>query len=115
MIPFPRDLAQRLGVAGAYAFQVEAEHPAWAGHFPHQPILPGIVQVDWALRLGEEAFGPLGTFASLEHLKFQALIAPGEPVRLDLRWDATRRELSFTFAGGEGLKSSGIARFHAEP
>jgi 3-hydroxymyristoyl/3-hydroxydecanoyl-(acyl carrier protein) dehydratase len=111
MIPFPRDLAPRPGSAGAFAFHVEADHLAFEGHFPDQPILPGVAQIDWALRLGEKAFGPLGTFTGLEHLKFQAVITPAELVHLDLAWDAARRELSFAYAGSEGPKSSGHARF----
>ena len=113
MIPFPRSL--RPSGPGAFAFEVEPEHPAFEGHFPDQPILPGVVQVDWAIRLGGEAFGPLGDFRSLEHLKFQAVITPMEPIRLELAWDAAANELAFAFTGAEGKKSSGFARFAARP
>ena len=110
MIPFPRSL-RGLGEPGAFAFEAEPEHAAFEGHFPDQPILPGVVQVDWALRLGAEAFGPLGAFSSLEQLKFQAVITPGEPIELRLAWDAAAQELGFAYAGAAGKKSSGFARF----
>ena len=113
MIPFPRSL--RPSGPGAFAFEVEPEHPAFEGHFPGLPILPGVVQVDWALRLGTEAFGPFGAFAALEHLKFQAVITPGEPLTLELAWDAAANELAFTYRGAGGKKSSGFARFAARP
>ncbi|HET6329718.1 MAG TPA: hypothetical protein VFF76_02930 [Holophagaceae bacterium] len=111
MIPFPRSLRPFPGAAGAYAFEVEADHPAFTGHFPGQPILPGVVQLDWAIRLGEAAFGPLGAFRSVEHLKFQATIGPLEPVELRLAWNAATLELGFDFAGAGGRKSNGFVRF----
>jgi len=114
MIPFPRSL-RGLGEPGAFSFAVEADHPVFEGHFPDRPILPGVMQVDWAIRLGQEAFGPLGAFSSLEHLKFQAVITPEEPIELRLAWDAAARELGFAYSGASGKKSSGFARFKPEP
>ena len=115
MIPFPGSLRPVPGEPGVFAFEVEPEHSAFEGHFPDQPILPGVVQVDWALRLGAEAFGPLGDFESLEHLKFQAVTKPGELLRLSLAWNAAQRELAFTYSGATEKKSSGFARFAPRP
>lgn len=115
MIPFPRSLRPLAGAPGTFAFELEADHPAFTGHFPGKPILPGLVQVDWALRLGKEVFGPLGTFRALEHLKFQATLAPLEPVELRLTWDAASRHLGFAYGGPGGRKSSGFAHFTDEP
>lgn len=109
MIPLPRSL--RSSGPGVFVFEVEPEHPAFEGHFPGQPILPGVVQVDWALRLGAEAFGPFGAFLGLEQLKFQAVIVPREPLELRLAWDAAAGELVFAYSGAAGKKSSGFARF----
>jgi len=115
VIPFPRSLRPLAGAPGAYAFEVETDHAAFTGHFPGQPILPGVVQLDWAIRLGAEAFGGLGAFQSVEHLKFQATIGPREPVELRLAWDAAAGELGFDYTGPEGRKSSGFVRFAPQP
>jgi hypothetical protein len=48
-------------------------------------------------------------------LKFQAVIRPGEPLRLSLAWDAEQRELAFAYTGGAEKKSSGFARFAPRP
>ena len=114
-MPYPRDLAPLPGVPGHFALRVEPDHPAFDGHFPGEPILSGLVQVDWAIRLGREAFGFTGTFRALEHLKFQAPIQPAEPVELRLSWDATQGHLDFLYAGQGGRKSSGIAIFATAP
>lgn len=111
MTPYPASLQADPAQAGRYTFQMAAEHPAYHGHFPGDPILPGVVQVEWALRLGEAAFGPFGAFQGLEHLKFQGTITPGEPITLSLGWDAGRHELAFDYAGPDGLKSKGFARY----
>lgn len=114
MIPFPRSLRPLPGAPGAFAFEVEAGHPAFIGHFPGRPILPGVVQLDWAIRLGGEVFGALGGFRSLEHLKFQATLEPLEPVELRLTWEAASRQLGFAYTGPKGRKSSGFAHFADE-
>ncbi len=115
MTPYPGSLQAAPERAGAYTFRMEAEHSAYDGHFPGDPILPGVVQVEWALRLGEAAFGPFAAFKSLEHLKFQGTITPGEAITLALAWDAERQELAFEYASPEGLKSKGFARYAARP
>lgn len=114
MIPFPRSLRPLPDAPGAFAFEVEAEHPAFLGHFPGQPILPGVVQVDWAIRLGEATFGALGRFQAVEHLKFQAVIEPLESMELRLCWDDAKRQLDFVYAGPKGRASSGLVQFAAK-
>lgn len=115
MIPFPQTLHASVESPGVFTFAVEPDHPAFQGHFPNQPILPGVVQVDWAIRLGEATFGHLGPFKSLEHLKFQATIQPLEPLELRLSWSPEEHELGFAFEGLQGRKSSGFARFATTP
>lgn len=113
MTPYPDPLQADPERAGIFRFHLSADHPAYAGHFPDNPILPGVVQVEWALRLGEACFGPLGPFLALEHLKFQDTIQPGQAITLSLEWEAERQELAFEFRGERGLKSKGFARYGA--
>ena len=110
MIPFPAVVEPAEDI-GSFHFKVEAGHRAFQGHFPGQPILPGLVQVDWALRLGAQTFGRMGRFKALEHLKFQATIGPEEPLELRLAWNPESGELAFEYASPTGLKSKGYARF----
>lgn len=115
MIPYPQALKALPSTPGGYSLRVESGHPAFDGHFPDQPILSGLIQVDWAARLGLEAFGPLGTFQSVEHLKFQAPIRPEEPLELRLGWTPETRQLRFRYTGSEGPKSGGILVFTPAP
>lgn len=50
--------------------------PHFAGHFPGYPILPGIVQLDWAIAFGREFFQFPGMFQAVERLKFNAPVLP---------------------------------------
>ena len=39
------------------ALEISADHPAFAGHFPSFPVLPGAVLIDEALLVIEQACG----------------------------------------------------------
>jgi len=114
-MPYPRALHALPGVPGTYALQVEPEHSAFQGHFPGDPILSGLIQVDWAIRLGREAFCVTGLFSRLDHLKFKDPIRPAEAVDLSLSWDPITRQLAFSYTGRDGLKSRGTAVFAPVP
>jgi 3-hydroxyacyl-[acyl-carrier-protein] dehydratase len=43
---------------------VPEQHPAFAGHFPGAPLLPGVVLLDEMLRVVEEARGGAGAAAA---------------------------------------------------
>jgi hypothetical protein len=114
-MPMPGSLRAIPGVPGGYCFQVEEKHPCFEGHFPDEPILSGLNQVDWAIRLGREAFGIGGSFRRLDHLKFTAPIRPAEPVELRLAWDGAAGCLDFLYTGRAGRKSQGLAVFDLAP
>ncbi|HEV7799798.1 MAG TPA: hypothetical protein VGP15_01860 [Burkholderiales bacterium] len=114
----PEVLSTRVD-AGATVLElaIAAELLAFDGHYPGNPILPGVVQVDWAIRLAREAFGAAtgraywDAFAGIEQLKFHQLIRPGERLALRLELKAAEGKLAFSYEGAEGRKSSGQIRF----
>ncbi|MGV8916933.1 MAG: AMP-binding protein [Pseudomonas sp.] len=79
----------------------------FSGHFPQAPVLPGVVQVDWALSLGQQLLTLPPRFAGMEVLKFQQLVRPGDQVLLTLRFDSQRSKLHFSYHNGEAACSSG--------
>jgi len=79
----------------------------FTGHFPGTPILPGVVQVDWAITLGQRLMSLPPRFAGMEVLKFQQLVRPGDRLSLTLRFDQERGKLHFAYRNGDAACSSG--------
>jgi len=69
--------------------------------------LPGVVQVDWALNLGQHLMQLPEKFAGMEVLKFQQLVRPGDEIQLHLRFDQERGKLYFAFRNETATCSSG--------
>ncbi|MGR9105688.1 MAG: AMP-binding protein [Gammaproteobacteria bacterium] len=65
------------------------------GHFPGQPILPGVVQLAWVERYGEIFFAIEQPFLRLELIKFKKIIGPGALLKMTLGWTATNGRLYF--------------------
>jgi 3-hydroxymyristoyl/3-hydroxydecanoyl-(acyl carrier protein) dehydratase len=63
----------------AGSFTIPPDHPSLAGHFPDDPIVPGVVLLDSAIALigARLANGPMPT---LRMAKFLAVVRPGQTV-----------------------------------
>ncbi|MEA3083931.1 MAG: hypothetical protein QOC89_1628 [Paraburkholderia sp.] len=80
-----------------YELRVPPTLVHFAGHFPGLPILPGVVQVHWAMRLATEHVPAVRTLASIDRLKFMAPVPPGAVLNLTLAHDAERRRVQFAY------------------
>jgi len=108
----PARLLEREAQRALWRLEVEARHPGFDGHFESHPVLPGVVQLDWAERFGRETFAQLQpAFAGLEQLKFQQVIPAGVQVELELHCDELGRELRFVLRSARGAHASGRLRF----
>ena len=55
---------------------VPADHPAFAGHFPGRPILPGVVLLDQAVLAAQQRF-PAHRCRHIDQSKFLQPVGPG--------------------------------------
>lgn len=94
---------------------VAADLEYFNGHFPEQAVLPGVTQLDWAVRLGCQHFGYSEAVANLEVLKFQQLILPGQEVTLSISNNAAKAKLTFAYIDGENRYASGRIAFDSTP
>jgi acyl-CoA synthetase (AMP-forming)/AMP-acid ligase II len=85
--------------------------PYFKGHFPEQPILPGVVQIDWLVWLARELLALESGFAGLEAAKFRRVIRPGSRLRVSLANDSARIRTSYQIAIGEDVCASGRIRW----
>lgn len=77
------------------------------GHFPENPVLPGVTQLHWAVCYAQKHFGVALRFYQLEAIKFQQVIFPGDTVRLNLEYSTAKNKLLFTYESDRGKHSSG--------
>ena len=61
---------------------VARDHPAYAGHFPGRPILPGVVLLAEALAAIALATGRAASRWSIASAKFPSPVTPGTPLTL---------------------------------
>ncbi|MGF6968552.1 acyl-CoA synthetase (AMP-forming)/AMP-acid ligase II/3-hydroxymyristoyl/3-hydroxydecanoyl-(acyl carrier protein) dehydratase [Paraburkholderia sp. WC7.3g] len=80
-----------------YVLRVPQSLQHFAGHFPGLPILPGVVQIDWAARLAAGHWPRVREVASVDRLKFMAPVSPGAVLELTLAYDAARRRVQFAY------------------
>jgi 3-hydroxymyristoyl/3-hydroxydecanoyl-(acyl carrier protein) dehydratase len=66
----------------ALPLPVAADHPAYAGHFPGRPILPGVVLLDAALHALAVQQDRQDTAWQLKSVKFHSPVQPGESLTL---------------------------------
>lgn len=64
-------------------FCIAFDHPALPGHFPGNPVVPGVLLLEQALTLLEVAHGPLPTLR-LPQVKFLQPLLPGQQARVEV-------------------------------
>ncbi len=65
-------------------FCFPATFPAFGGHFPGIPILPGIVQLSSVRYIAEQALGKLLQPEKYNKVKFRSMIKPEQKVQIDV-------------------------------
>jgi 3-hydroxyacyl-[acyl-carrier-protein] dehydratase len=92
---------------------VSINEPFFQGHFPNQPIMPGVLQIEALAQLGgvlmsftPKGQGKLGVFAGMDSVRFRRMVVPGD--RLDLRMELIKMR-------GPVCKMKGIASVNGQP
>jgi acyl-coenzyme A synthetase/AMP-(fatty) acid ligase len=88
-------------------FTIAADHPALPGHFPGQPIVPGVVLLDHAISAIGIALNRSPDSWRLNSAKFPSPAAPGVPLALSFEI-APSGSVRFTVSAGERAVASGV-------
>jgi len=72
-----------------FAWTVPVDHPAFAGHFPGNPIVPGVVLLDRAILCAEQLIGQPVTHWQIGNAKFLSPVGPGETLHFALEQKAS--------------------------
>jgi 3-hydroxymyristoyl/3-hydroxydecanoyl-(acyl carrier protein) dehydratase len=62
--------------------EIPPNHPAFAGHFPGTPIVPGVVLLDETLDVIARELGLALERCTLAAVKFKSVVRPGQRVTL---------------------------------
>lgn len=104
---------ERTADAARLVLSVPADSPWLQGHFPERAVLPGVVQLRWAIQAAGRLWPELGTVAGVANLKFQNPVLP--PARLtlilDVKRDPAPGKLSFRFEQDDRVSARGVVRF----
>lgn len=86
-------------------YRVTGDEPFLAGHFPGNPVFPGVIQLEALAQAGaiavladERYAGRLPLFGGVEKVRFRRLVQPGD----DLVLDVTLERLSARGGWGQG-------------
>lgn len=83
---------------------VPADHPAFAGHFPGRPIVPGVVLLDRIAQLVAADCGQ--RVAAFGSAKFLSPVGPG--ATLEFNWSAgAGRNVRFDIGSGSTVVATG--------
>jgi acyl-coenzyme A synthetase/AMP-(fatty) acid ligase len=77
------------------------------GHFPQMPIVPGVAQIDWAVKLAERHLNSPIRSAQALRVKFRRLATPNAIVTLSLQHDGAWNRLNFQYSSGGEVLSFG--------
>ena len=109
---FPEVVSEaRDGDKVSMVLYVPASLAHFAGHFPGLPILPGVVQIDWAIRYARQHYGRLAESYGIDALKCRAPVVPETRLTLELAYDAARSSLRFAYADPRRPVCSGTVLF----
>lgn len=109
MLPVELEVRRQQNQA-SLLLRVDPDLPWFRGHFPGQPLLPGVAQLDWVMHYATRLLAPGKRFASVESIKFQRPVLPGAQLALTLSWQPPQK-LTFQYeivnAQGRTPASSG--------
>jgi 3-hydroxymyristoyl/3-hydroxydecanoyl-(acyl carrier protein) dehydratase len=80
------------------------------GHFPGKPVLPGVVQLNWAVVVAQAVFGIRELPGEVLRLKFKSIVVPPCTIVLTLTRPA-QADVYFEYTGSERQFSQGQLRF----
>ena len=91
---------------GSTSFVVEASHPALAGHFPGNPVVPGVLILEHVVLAVEATIARRMRLQGLRQVKFLEPLLPGQSAQISL--EAGVGMISFRVTRNGSLIAKGL-------
>lgn len=91
------------------ALPIATNHPAFEGHFPGAPVLPGVVLLDEAIRAIELAGGGEPRCWRVGSVKFLRAVAPGAALVLEQEQLASGTVRFTVFGAGQVVATGALS------
>ena len=88
------------------ALRIESDHPSLAGHFPGNPIVPGVVLLDHVQQAASSWLGYPVKINGIPQTKFVQPLLPGQNAEIQLRLTGT--ELRFSIVRDDSTLATGV-------
>jgi 3-hydroxymyristoyl/3-hydroxydecanoyl-(acyl carrier protein) dehydratase len=95
------------GTSAAFALRFSAEEPYFAGHFPGNPLVPGVVILDHVITAIERHFGAARSPVRIDSVKFLWPLRPGDELTIELEPTAGT-QVRFTCRCGKRAVAMGL-------
>ena len=92
-------------------FRVAADHPSLPGHFPGQPIVPGVLILDEVAARARALLGAADGPRRIPQVKFVAPLRPEEEAQIELDADPAQRRVRFRVLREAQLVAAGELAF----
>jgi len=96
------------------SLNIPADLGWFRGHFPDQPVLPGVIQLHWAVLVAQAYFGMAGVPTEVKRLKYKSIVTPPQILDLTVSTRASG-EIQFNFGNAEAKYSEGRLVFTEDP
>jgi len=92
--------------------EVDSAHPAFPGHFPGNPVVPGVLLLARISRAVAQASGR--PVVEVPAVKFLAPLAPGDKFEIQFEEPHSAATVKFRVSRGHVLVASGALRLGAD-
>lgn len=114
-----RIISLDVGKSSVTEFDVDPDLPMFKGHFPQEPIMPGVIILEMMAQSGALAVladdqyrGKVAYLAAIESARFRKPVRPGDTIRAEISIGPLRRGIGRAtgkaYVGGEEVASAQI-------
>jgi len=94
-----------------YSLHIASSLVFFDSHFPGFPVVPGVSQIQWVIKLLPSSYG---SFGGINKLKFNRPIYPNCDIILHIKKNKNNKTANFRYYDSDGNFSSGQIFFNSD-